>query len=182
VSDPDNMSTEAAPEEAVVIHPLAVGYWRHMILAIVIMVTNIAVLVGLISASYGVYQRAKSVAEITPVKRLDVVQETLEGGRASLQSEMSTFGIHQQVSKLGSVFDAHRHFYQTLLASEHDFSRLLHRQQNSVTFYATRIGRSSVWQQRYTNSLLALPGRSAQRQFIIQQTHDSLLSLPTLAD
>ena len=182
MSDPDNMSTEDVPEEAVVIHPLAVGYWRHMILAIVIMVANIAVLVGLISTSYGVYQRAKAVAEVTPVKRLDGVKATLESGAASLQSEMSTFGIHQQVSKLGRVFDAHRRFYQTLLASEHDFSRLLHRQQNSVTFYATRIGRSSVWQQRYTNSLLALPGRSAQRQFIIQQTHDSLLSLPTLAD
>ena len=182
MSDVDDTSTEIAQDASEPIHPLAVGYWRHLIFAIVIMVTNIAVLVGLISASYGVYQRAKSVAEITPVKRLDVVQEALEGGRASLQAEMTSLGIKQQMNNLGGAFDAHRRFYQNLLASERDFSRLLHRQQNSVTYFASAIGRSDAWQKRYTDTLLTLPGHSAQRQLIIQQTHDNLQSLPALAD
>lgn len=182
MSDFDETSAEVSPEVAQSIHPLAVGYWRHLILSVVIIVANIAVLVGLISASYGVFQRAKSVAEITPVKRLDVVQATLEGGRESLQAEIATLGIKQQMDNLGGSFDAHRRFYQNLLASERDFSRLLHRQQNGVTYFASAIGRSDVWQKRYTDKLLSLPGHSAQRQLIIQQTQDNLQSLPTLAD
>jgi len=163
-------------------HPLAVGYWSHITAAILLIVLNLIFMVGLFKASYSVYLEANAVAAVTPAKRLDAIQITAENGRAELLRSITNLGIDQTLGNVASHLQIYRNFYERLLRSDEDFSKLMHLQQNGVTHFAGIIGQSSVWQKRYTQTLLPLPVNSARRQLVVRQTIDSLQELPTLAN
>lgn len=179
--DEKNPDKEEAPTKPPR-HPLSVGYWTHTATPIVLVLVNMVFLIGLLNASYSVYLHANSISDVTPAKRLDAVQLTAEGGRAELVRSIASLGIDGHFANISNSLQTHRSFYERLLRSDEDFSKLMHLQQNGVSHFAAIIGQSDVWQQRYTEGLLSLPVHSAKRQFVIRQTIDDLQALPQLAN
>lgn len=182
MSDEDDKN--ASPVAAITLpsHPLAAGYWSHLVVALLLVIMNLGFMVGLLSASYTVYLEANAVSDVTPAKRLDAVEKTAEGGRAELVRSITSLGIDQHFANISNSFSTHRRFYERLLRSDEDFSKLMHLQQIGVTHFAGIIGQSEAWQHRYTQGLITLPGNSAKRQLVIKQTIDALQELPKLAD
>ncbi len=175
---PDKEEAPAKPPR----HPLAVGYWTHLATPILLVLVNMAFLVGLLNAVYSIYLHANSISDVTPAKRLDSLQMTAEGGRAELVRSIASLGIDGHFANISKSLQTHRSFYERLLRSDEDFSKLMHLQQNGISHFAAIIGQSDVWQQRYTEGLLALPVHSAKRQFVIRQTIDNLQALTPLAN
>lgn len=185
MSDEDNKEAGNASEAEASkppVHPLAVGYWSHAVVPVLLVVINLVFMVGLLKASHSVYLHANSVSGVTPAKRLDAVQETAESGRAELVRTIASLGIGEHFKNISGHLETHRTFYRRMLRSDEDFSKLMHLQQNGVSHFAAIIGQSEVWQQRYTQRLMPLPVNSAKRQLIIRQTMSALQELPTLAD
>ncbi|HSG60906.1 MAG TPA: hypothetical protein VLA24_05660 [Pseudomonadales bacterium] len=174
----DSQSAQTKPQP----HPLAKGYWSHLATAVILVIINLGFMVGLLSSTYSVYQEANAVSDVTPAKRLDAVEAMAQGGRAELIRSITSLGIDKHFSNISQSFTTHRRFYERLLRSDEDFSKLMHLQQNGVTHFAGIIGQSDAWQQRYTQGLMSLPVNSARRQFVIRQTMDALQELPRLSD
>lgn len=162
--------------------PFAKGYWGHLLGAILLVLLNFAVLIGLMAWSYEVYQEAKRVAQVTPDKRIKAMQVRAKEGRKSLFVTVSDLGLDAKLKALSESLEGHRQFYQDMLSSEEDFSRLLHLQQIGVSHFADNIGQSKVWQDQYIQHLLPLPTKSAKRQNFLLHNLEKLQQVPTMSE